>query len=99
MNLWSWQGLCDGPTVPHTGLLKVCKVLSCASSILQINTKTSNTNISVQRVYAIAFPNKEKYKEWKLARDAAAAIDHRVIGTQQQLFMFHPSRLLRLFAT
>jgi threonyl-tRNA synthetase len=46
-------------------------------------------NASLQRVYGISFPNKEKLKEWKAFMKMAEERDHRRIGQQQELFFFH----------
>jgi len=46
-------------------------------------------NASLQRVYGISFPNKEKLKEWKAFMKMAEERDHRKIGQQQELFFFH----------
>lgn len=46
-------------------------------------------NASLQRVYGISFPNKDKLKEWKAFMKMAEERDHRRIGQQQELFFFH----------
>src|SRR5690349_13929789 len=46
-------------------------------------------NASLQRVYGISFPNKDKLKEWKAFMKMAEERDHRKIGQQQELFFFH----------
>merc|ERR1711871_1001657 len=43
---------------------------------------------TLQRMYAISFPDKKMMSQWKKIREAAAERDHRKIGTQQELFFF-----------
>ena len=50
-------------------------------------------NASLQRVYGISFPNKDKLKEWKAFMKMAEDRDHRRIGQQQELFFFHKWQL------
>lgn len=41
-----------------------------------------------QRVYGIAFPEKELMRDYQYRMEEAKKRDHRNVGTQQQLFMF-----------
>lgn len=41
-----------------------------------------------QRVYGIAFPEKDQMKDFQYRMEEARKRDHRNVGTQQQLFMF-----------
>ncbi|ETW00168.1 threonine-tRNA ligase, variant [Aphanomyces invadans] len=43
----------------------------------------------LQRIYGIAFPDKARMKEWKMLQEEAKKRDHRVLGKQQGLFLFH----------
>ena len=43
----------------------------------------------LQRAYGTAFPSKDELKEWKLQMEEAKKRDHRIIGRQQSLFLFH----------
>lgn len=42
-----------------------------------------------QRVYGVAFPEKELLKDYQFRMEEAKKRDHRNVGTQQHLFMFH----------
>lgn len=42
----------------------------------------------LQRVYGIAFPEKDAMKDYQYRMEEARKRDHRNVGTQQQLFMF-----------
>lgn len=46
----------------------------------------------LQRAYGVAFPTADKLKQWKFMMEEARRRDHRVIGKQQHLFMFHELR-------
>jgi threonyl-tRNA synthetase len=77
--------LCRGPHVPNTGRLKGVKIHKAFSNV----AKAAN-NVSVQRVYGISFPDKNQLKDWENAKLEAEKRDHRRIGKDQKLFMFHP---------
>jgi len=71
--------LCRGPHLSSTlPIGKNLKVL-----------KATATNGKEQRVHAIAFPEKSLLKSWEERTAEAALRDHRLIGKQQELFMFH----------
>ena len=77
--------LCLGPHIPNTNLVKAFKV-----------TKNSATywlgkagNDSLQRVYGISFPSEKLLKEYIQRKEDEERRDHRNIGKQQNLFMFH----------
>eukprot|EP00455_Lapot_gusevi_P049991 TRINITY_DN718_c0_g1_i1.p1 TRINITY_DN718_c0_g1~~TRINITY_DN718_c0_g1_i1.p1 ORF type:complete len:762 (+),score=325.80 TRINITY_DN718_c0_g1_i1:65-2287(+) len=78
--------LCRGPHLPNTSYVKALAI-----------TKNSGcywggdaSKPSLQRVYAISFPEKQQLKEYQALMAAAAARDHRKIGVDQSLFFFHP---------
>lgn len=48
------------------------------------------TSSSLQRLYGVAFQSPEQLDLWNIRRLNADKIDHRKIGKEQQLFMFHP---------
>lgn len=77
--------LCKGPHVPNTGLVKAMAVTKHSSAYWLAKAE----NASLQRVYGISFPNKDKLKEWKAFMKMAEDRDHRRIGQQQELFFFH----------
>jgi threonyl-tRNA synthetase len=47
------------------------------------------TNDSLQRIYGISFPNEKLLKEYLKKKEEEEKRDHRYIGKQQNLFMFH----------
>ena len=62
-----------------------------------VDNKSSTTtwlgkqeNDMLIRVYAITFPTEKKLKEYQTMMEEAKKRDHRLIGTQQELFFFHP---------
>jgi threonyl-tRNA synthetase len=72
--------LCAGPHVPSL------RVLSADAFRLH---SVSGTHVEhEQRVSGVAFAAPDGLKAWQAARDAAAARDHRRIGTEQELFLF-----------
>lgn len=77
--------LCKGPHVPNTGAIKAMSVTKHSSAYWQAKADQA----SLQRVYGISFPNKDKLKEWKAFMKMAEERDHRRIGQAQELFFFH----------
>eukprot|EP00592_Proboscia_alata_P015941 CAMPEP_0194398064 /NCGR_PEP_ID=MMETSP0174-20130528/125893_1 /TAXON_ID=216777 /ORGANISM="Proboscia alata, Strain PI-D3" /LENGTH=800 /DNA_ID=CAMNT_0039194313 /DNA_START=905 /DNA_END=3304 /DNA_ORIENTATION=- len=77
--------LCMGPHVPHTGKIKAFKVLRSSASqwLGDVN------NDPLQRVYGISFPSKKLLKVHLANLEAAKERDHRRLGAQQKLFLFH----------
>lgn len=45
---------------------------------------------ALQRVYGITFPDKKALKEYQTRMEEAKKRDHRLLGTQHDLFMMHP---------
>ncbi|KAF0709550.1 hypothetical protein As57867_005863, partial [Aphanomyces stellatus] len=80
----SFVDLCRGPHLPHTGMLQAVALTRCGAS------HWSHGPELLQRIYGITFPDKARMKEWKTLQDEAKKRDHRVIGKQQGLFLFHP---------
>eukprot|EP00357_Protocruzia_adherens_P032033 CAMPEP_0115010416 /NCGR_PEP_ID=MMETSP0216-20121206/23305_1 /TAXON_ID=223996 /ORGANISM="Protocruzia adherens, Strain Boccale" /LENGTH=602 /DNA_ID=CAMNT_0002378631 /DNA_START=38 /DNA_END=1842 /DNA_ORIENTATION=- len=77
--------LCTGPHIPHTGKVKAMECTKNSST--QWLAKEGNDQL--QRVYGISFPTKKELTEWKHFQEEAAKRDHRNVGKQQNLFMFH----------
>lgn len=77
--------LCRGPHVPDTGWFKGIKVLKVAGAYWRGDQK----NKQLQRIYAIAFPEKDQLKEWVTVREEAEKRDHRKLGRDLDLFSFH----------
>lgn len=78
--------LCRGPHLPNTGKAKAFKVTKNSAAYW-----LGDQNLdSLQRLYGIAFPSEKHMKEHEKFEAEAAKRDHRNIGTQQELYMFHP---------
>ncbi|PWO00939.1 threonyl-tRNA synthetase [Tilletiopsis washingtonensis] len=77
--------LCVGPHIPHTGRIKAMSVLKNSASYFL----GSQENDSLQRLYGISFPDKKQMTEYKHFLAEAAKRDHRKIGREQELFLFH----------
>lgn len=77
--------LCRGPHVPDTGWFKGLKVLKVAGAYWRGDQK----NKQLQRIYAIAFPEKDQLKAWVKVREEAEKRDHRRLGRELDLFSFH----------
>ncbi|RKP26240.1 hypothetical protein SYNPS1DRAFT_32780 [Syncephalis pseudoplumigaleata] len=77
--------LCVGPHVPHTGKVKAIAVLKNSSSYFL----GDSNNDTLQRVYGISFPDNKQMTAYKKFLEEAAKRDHRKIGREQELFMFH----------
>ncbi|KAG9510946.1 Threonine--tRNA ligase 1, cytoplasmic, partial [Fragariocoptes setiger] len=77
--------LCRGPHVRHTGIIKAFKVTnnSCSYWKGQVDAE------SLQRVYGISFPTNSQMQEYIQFQKEAAERDHRRIGREQDLFIFH----------
>jgi threonyl-tRNA synthetase len=77
---------CRGPHVPSTGKLKAFKLTTSSSAYWKGDAK----NQPMQRVYGTAFFS-DKDLQAHLARlEEAKKRDHRKVGKELGLFMFHP---------
>jgi threonyl-tRNA synthetase len=76
---------CVGPHVPSTGKLKAFKLLSVSSAYW----KGDQRNQPMQRVYGTAFTSEKQLQEHLHRIEEAKKRDHRKIGRDQKLFMFH----------
>jgi len=77
---------CTGPHVPSTGKLKAFKVLSASNAYWKGDAK----NQPMQRVYGTAFFSEADLKAHLDRLEEAKKRDHRRLGKEQGLFMFHP---------
>lgn len=77
--------LCRGPHLSHTGKVKAFEATRHSAT----NWLGDTDNDSLQRMYAISFPDKKMLKVWKENQEKAKERDHRRIMTQQELVMFH----------
>jgi threonyl-tRNA synthetase len=78
--------LCTGPHVPSTGRLKHFKLLSIAGAYWRGDEKRP----MLQRIYGTAFLDQKALDEHLKQREEAAKRDHRKLGKDLQLFVFHP---------
>jgi threonyl-tRNA synthetase len=81
-----WFDLCRGPHVPRTGYLKSFKLLSIAGAYWRGDEK----NKMLQRIYGTAFADKKELDAYLLQLEEAKKRDHRKLGKELELFMFHP---------
>ena len=77
--------LCLGPHIPNLNLIKALKITKNSAT----NWLGKTTNDSLQRIYGISFPNDKLLKEYIKKLEDEEKNDHRNIGKQQGLFMFH----------
>lgn len=77
--------LCRGPHVPNTGKVKAFTVTNNSASYWKGDQK----NDSLQRVYGVSFPDKKELEQYLEFKRLAAERDHRLVGKNQDLFMWH----------
>ncbi|VVC02004.1 putative threonine--tRNA ligase 1 [uncultured archaeon] len=85
MNGAEWCDLCRGPHVPTTGAIKAFKLTKTSSAYWRADASKD----SLQRLYGVSFPEKKQLDEYLAMLEAAEKCDHRKLGTQLGLFMFH----------
>jgi threonyl-tRNA synthetase len=76
---------CVGPHVPSTGKLKAFKLLSTSNAYWKGDAR----NQPMQRVYGTAFFTDKELQDYLHRLEEAKKRDHRKIGRDQRLFMFH----------
>ncbi len=77
---------CVGPHVPSTGRLGVFKLLSTSNAYWKGDAR----NQPMQRIYGTAFFEKAELDEHLRRIEEAKKRDHRRLGRDLGLFMFHP---------
>ncbi len=77
--------LCYGPHIPSTGKIKAIKLLSVAGAYWRGDEK----NKMLQRIYGITFPSKQELDEHLFRLEEAKRRDHRKLGRELELFVFH----------
>jgi len=80
-----WYDLCRGPHVQRLGQIPVVKVLSLAGSYWRGDEKREQ----LQRVYATAFLSEAELKDYLHQIEEAKKRDHRRLGKDLNLFVFH----------
>jgi threonyl-tRNA synthetase len=81
----TWVDLCRGPHVPTTGHIGAVKLLSVAGAYWRGDER----NPMLQRIYGTAFPTQKALDEHLKKLEEARARDHRKLGKELELFMFH----------
>ncbi len=74
--------LCRGPHAPHTGLLKVFKLMSVAGAYW----RGSEKNKMLTRIYGTAWATKQELSDHLHRLEEAERRDHRKLGKQLELF-------------
>lgn len=76
--------LCRGPHVESTGKVGVFKLLRVSGAYWRGNEK----NAQMQRIYGVAFANKDDLKKQLNLLEEAKRRDHRKLGQEMDLFVF-----------
>ena len=79
--------LCRGPHLPRTGRLKHFKLLSAAGAYWRGDERRQ----MLQRIYGTAWFKKDELDAYLHRLEEARKRDHRRVGRELDLFMFHPS--------
>jgi threonyl-tRNA synthetase len=82
----AWTDFCRGPHLPSTGRLRAFKLLSVAGAYWLGSEK----NKMLQRIYGTAFFSQADLDEHLRLLEEAKRRDHRRLGKELDLFMFHP---------
>ena len=77
---------CTGPHVPSTGRIPTFKLLSVSSAYWKGDAR----NQPMQRIYGTAFLKKSDLEAHLKRLEEAKKRDHRKLGRELGLFMFHP---------
>jgi threonyl-tRNA synthetase len=77
---------CIGPHVPSSGKLKAFRLLTTSNAYWKGDAK----NTPMQRVYGTAFFSDKELKAHLTQIEEAKKRDHRKVGRETGLFMFHP---------
>jgi len=81
-----FSDLCRGPHVKSTGEIKHFKLLSIAGAYWRGDER----NPMLQRIYGTCWGTEEDLKKYLNQIEEARKRDHRKIGTEMDLFSFHP---------
>ena len=74
--------LCAGPHLFSTGAMKAVKLIQCTGAYW----KGDQNNKQLQRIYGIAFPQKDMLKEYLAQVEEAKKRDHNKLGRELELF-------------
>lgn len=80
----AWQDLCRGPHLQHTGQVPAdaFKLMSVAGAYWRGDSR----NKQLQRIYGVAFKNRDDLKAYLTMLEEAAKRDHRKLGREMDLF-------------
>ncbi|MEZ4320703.1 MAG: threonine--tRNA ligase [Myxococcota bacterium] len=81
----TWSDMCRGPHVMRTGQCKHFKLLKIAGAYWRGDAN----NPQLQRLYGTVWPNREQLDQYLYRLEEAKKRDHRKLGQQLDLFMFH----------
>jgi threonyl-tRNA synthetase len=81
----TWVDVCRGPHVQNTGQIGAIKLMSVAGAYWRGDER----NPMLTRIYGTAFPTEEELTEHLRLLEEAKARDHRKLGKELELFMFH----------
>jgi threonyl-tRNA synthetase len=77
--------LCEGPHVPTSGMVKAIKLTKISGAFWKGDQK----NKQLTRIYGVSFPSAKELDEHLKLQEEITKRDHRKIGQELQLFMFH----------
>lgn len=77
--------LCEGPHVPSTGVVRAIKLIKISGAFWKGDQK----NKQLTRIYGVSFPSAKELDEFLKLQEEITKRDHRKIGQELQLFMFH----------
>jgi threonyl-tRNA synthetase len=80
-----WLDVCEGPHVPSTGYLKAVKLTHVAGAYWRGDER----NPMLQRIYGTAFSSLDALEEHLRLIEQARLRDHRKLGKELDLVMFH----------
>jgi threonyl-tRNA synthetase len=81
----TWVDVCRGPHVPNTSFIGAVKLTSVAGAYWRGDER----NPMLQRVYGTAFTSEAELAEHLKMLEEAKQRDHRKLGKELELFMFH----------
>jgi threonyl-tRNA synthetase len=80
-----YKDLCRGPHTPHTGFCEAFKLTKVTKAYWRGDAK----NKQLTRIYGLAFAKKAELEEHLKMLEEAEKRDHRKLGRELGLFMFH----------
>jgi len=81
-----WVDLCRGPHVPSTGKVPVIRLMHVAGAYWRGDARRPQ----LQRIYGTAWRTKKELDDYLHRLEEAKKRDHRKLGRELDLFMFHP---------